>query len=679
MDSTENERMSIALSTHLDRAITGTQEEVDIRRRLEVLKECIQNDSYLNYHSFYGGSRGEGLSLQGSDLDIMMIAETVTVMYPGQFIPPSMANNTILYMRDADCRTGYVHLQLGQRGQKCSIELRDSLVRIKDSFFVSSDIFRESFVRKLTDGLSCSAWKSNGPSSSMGEQIDVVQSFPCNCWPKEANEWITRTRLYGWPHQTLIDNIVHSGCHLVPVGDKCSEDTFLQWRISFATAERSLVHSFSHIQLKVYALLKCFLKQIKVTLKETIGDDDILCSYFLKTILFHAIENSRQLFWQEKHLFYCFWFCFNILIAWVRAGVCPNYFIPANNMFQRKVHGQHQQILLDVLKNFCQLKWMCLSVTKICNPSIWETLVCPQTEQEMIFRQDIETAQAIKGICITQTGTLGIIRKAIRLLSKSQSDFDEVFTYQYSMICLQNIAAEQVSQDHYAMDNKTRYKSLRKCKNWMIHGASMGTELLRLATFNFLVGNFIKSLEMCKQVMKMASCFIGQEVSREEREKLFRHKYSQSGHTSERLQKIYAHFIILSCKDLYLPHLSLEMANRYRLLVIPPLPYAIFLSFLCCHELRDTRGRDAALRNMVDVQYDENQGGHKYWIVNTLLGICYEILGDSQMAIRAYWNSAQRNWNLEFLLWNTAIKRIAVVYLCMYASQKFKQRINEMY
>ncbi|OWF36881.1 hypothetical protein KP79_PYT02712 [Mizuhopecten yessoensis] len=344
-------------------------------------------------------------------------------------------------------------------------------------------------------------------------------------------------------------------------------------------------------------------------------------------------------------------------------------------MFRRKVHGQHQQILLDVLKTFCQLKWMCLSITKIVNPSIWETLVCPQTKQEMIFRQDIETAQTIKGIGITPgTGTLGIRRKAICLLSKSQSDFDEVFTYQYSVICLRRLAAEQVSQDHYAMDNKTKYKSLRKCKNWMIHGASMGTELLHLATFHFLIGNFIKSLEMCKQVMQLASCFIGHEVGREEREKLVRHKYSQSaGHTSERLQKIYTNFITLSCKDLYLPHLCLEMTNEHRLLDIPPLPYAIFLSFLCCHELRDTRGRDAALRNMVDVQYDENQGGHKYWIVDTLLGICYEILGDSRMAIRAYWNSAQRKSYLSYFCTNHAIKRIAIVYLCMHASQKFNR------
>ncbi|XP_021340834.1 uncharacterized protein LOC110441879 [Mizuhopecten yessoensis] len=668
--------MSIALSTHLDREITGTQEEVDIRRRLEVLNERIENDSYLNYHLFHGGSRGEGLHLSGSDWDMMVIAKYVTVMYPGQFIPPSMANNTILYMRDADCRTGYVHLQLGQIGQECPIELHDSLVRIKDLFFVSSDIYRESCVQGL-DSRSCTAWKSNGPSCSIDEQMiraDVVHSFQCNCWPKEANGWITRTRLYGWPHQTLIENIIHSGCHLVPVGDKCSEDTFLQWRISFATAERSLVHSFSHIQLKVYALLKCLLKQIKDMLKETIGDDDILCSYFLKTILFYAIENSSQLFWQEKHLFYCFWFCFNILIAWVRAGVCPNYFIPANNMFRRKVHGQHQQILLDILKNFCQLKWMCLSVTNIFNPSILETRVCPRTEQEMIFWQDIQTVAAIKGISIKpRAEPLRIIRKAIHLLSKSQSDFDEVFTYQYSMFCLQRLAAEQVSQDRYAMDNKTRYKSLGKCKNWMIHGVSMGTELLRLATFHFLLGNFIKSLEMCKQVMKLASCFIGSLGGTEEIEELFRHNYSQSEHTAERLQKIYTNFITFTYEDLYLPHLCLEMANECELLHIPPLPFAIFLSFLCCHELKDTRGRDAALRNMVDVQYDEQQGGHKHWIVNNLLGICYEIIGDSRMAIRAYWNSAQRNMNFIFYCTNPAIQRIAVVYLCMYASQKFNR------
>ncbi|XP_021364651.1 uncharacterized protein LOC110457620 [Mizuhopecten yessoensis] len=675
MDSTKIERMSVVMSTHMDRKITGTQKEVDFQRRACVLKEHIINDRFSG-SVFHVGSRGEGFDLLASDTDMMVTLPMVTMMYPDQCtcIPPNIARNTILYIREADCRPGYVHLQLGQLGQKCLNLLKDSFIRTGDSTFVSSDIFRESWVSE-SGNLSRFSWESNGPSSTMLGQIDAVYCFPCNCWPREANEWITRTRLYGWPHQTLIDQIVHSGCQLVPVGDKCSVDTLLQWRFSFATSEISLVHSFSHIQFKVYALLKCFLKQIKVTLRETIGDDDILCSYFLKTILFHAIENSSQLFWQEKHLIYCFRFCLNILIAWVKAGVCPNYFIPANNLFQRKVHGQNQEILLDILNNYWQMKWPCLLVGNLIlfkfYPSIWE-VESPQTDQEIIFRQDLKTCRAIREIAFCPIiGTLWAIRNAINSLSKTQSDSDEVFAYQYTMFCLQRLlAAEQASQDHYAMDNKTRYKGLRKCKNWMIHGASMGTELLRLATFHFLTGNFIKSLKVCEQVMKLAIYFTSFRKDQEKIEDMFRFEYHRSGHTLSRLRKIYTYYITFTRRDLYLPHLWLELTNNDAELHIPPLPYAVFLSFLCCHELGDTRGRDTSLRNMEEVQYEERQGGHIYWIVHTLLGICYEILGDSRRAIRAYWNSAQSTTIFLTVSKNPAIQRIASVYLCMYASKK---------
>ncbi|XP_021370174.1 uncharacterized protein LOC110461159 [Mizuhopecten yessoensis] len=448
LDSTDSEQMSVLLSKYLDHDYTGTQEDAYIRKKAHTLLEHLNNHPMISI--CFAGSMAEGIQVPGSDSDEMLIDEHVTVMYPDQCIPPDTVYKTILLIRKADCRPGYVHLQLEQIGQKYS-----------------------------------------------------VLCFPCKTWPNEANEWITRTRLYGWPHQGLINTIVHNGCHLVPVGDKCSGNTLLQWRISFAKAEISLVHSFSHIQLKVYCLLKLFLKQIKEQLRETIGDDDILCSYFLKTTLFHAIENSNQLFWQEKNLFYCFWFCFNILIAWVRAGVCPHYFIEANNLFERKVHGQHQRILLDVLNNYCQMKWKCLSVGNFIKPSIWEHLcntseqaflMRPKTVQENVFRQDALVASLLQTNGPTMENSL---RQAIHSLSTSHTELDDIFTHNFAMKCLRRLATEKAYPDQMvARDNKTRYKSLKKCKRWMSPSASMGTDLLYLATFHFLTGNFFKTLDM---------------------------------------------------------------------------------------------------------------------------------------------------------------------------------------
>ncbi|XP_033761560.1 uncharacterized protein LOC117343327 [Pecten maximus] len=490
-------------------------------------------------------------------------------------------------------------------------------------------------------------------------------------WPKEAKEWITRPRLCGWPHQELIDKIVNSGCHVVPVGDKCSEDTFLQWRISFAIAERSLVHSFSLIQLKVYTLLKYFLRQIKETLKDTIGDDDILCSYFMKTVLFHAIENSRQTFWQDKNLFYCFWFCLNILIAWVRTGFCPNYFIQANNMFQRKVHGHNQQILLDILDNYSRMKWMCLSVGNFIKPSIWEFLcdvsmqaqfASPKTLQEKIMDQDRKTLHSINPFISPSLGETG---KALYLLSTSKSELEEFQTYFFVIEELRcfalEINTEDLSENETATDNKTRYRRLRKCKYWMTPSAAMGTNVLYLATFYFLTGNFNKCLEMSRRVMELASNLMLVNQLAPEVHKLYHPPHSC---TLRRLQKIYSKLIFFKPGDMHLPHLYLECKND-GFICVPPLPYVLFLNFLCCHELGDTCGRDESLQHLLQVQYDEYDGGQKFYIVHTFLGICHQILGDYHRAIRAYWESKSVNPNM-----NSTTERIAVVYLCMYVSQR---------
>ncbi|XP_060085940.1 uncharacterized protein LOC132565315 [Ylistrum balloti] len=680
MKPEECEKMSLLLSTYLDRNLTGTQEEVHIRRRAQFLNELLTNPAFRRFTQFLGGSIGEGLCIQGSDKDQMMIDNTVSVMYPDQYIPQNMKQKTILYMRDGDFRPGYVSLELRQIGQQSSPIFFNSLVEKETSVFISSDIYREQYVSKNCT-LSYLGYESNGPSSTtkaIGE-LDSVYCFPCNTWPKEAREWITRPRLHGWPCQTLIDKIVQCGCHLVPVGDKCSEDTFLQWRISFATAERSLVHSFSHVQLKVYGLLKYFLKQIKGTLKDTIGDDDILCSYFLKTILFHAIENTCQMFWQNKNLFYCFWHCFSILIGWVKAGFCPNYFIPANNLFRRKVQGQHQQILLDILNQYSAMKWMCLSVgtyykpiwLDLSDPS-WQThLECPTPVWEVYKRLDEETCQNFPVALELEDRTIITIRKAMKLLSTSQADFDEFYCYHYVLKALQKLATNQVLPDQkFVLDNKKRYRNIRKCKHWIILNASMGTDLLYLATFHFLTGNVRKSLEMCKQIMKLASYYGASNISGNSKlREMYKEEQLYLMHTKDRLRKIFRRELIFRHKRMSLPHFCLELSHEKCLpIAIPPLPYALFLNFLCCYELGDARGSEAALRDLINIQYDDKQGGQKFWMVHTLLGICYQILGDYQAAIWAYWESSLSTAVLHE--WNPAIDRIAVVYLCMFVLQR---------
>ncbi|XP_033760979.1 uncharacterized protein LOC117342827 [Pecten maximus] len=682
MNPEESERMSALLSTYLERRVIGTEKTMNINRRLIVLSELFEKKDFSEF--IKTGSYGEGCSIKGSDIDRMLVFTNIEGVHPDQCnnIPQHLAHKTILCIREADCRPGYVQLELVQLKQPVDAPFLKSIVRIENSFFISSDIFREEHVLSQVSSTGFK-FESNGPSARYNYTefagADTVCCFPYNSWPKEANEWITRTRLYGWPHPTLINKIVNSGCHLVPVGDKCSDDTFLQWRISFAAAERSLVHSFSHIQVKVYVLLKYVLRQIKETLKETIGDDDILCSYFLKTIMFHAIENSSQMLWQDKNLFYCFWFCFNILIAWVKAGFCPNYVIRVNNLFQRKIHGQNQQILLEILDNYSRMKWESLSVNNfketsilehLCNTSMQAELLRPRTLQENIMNQDAYILP-MSLYSLTFTTSSMMIGKALNLCL-SQSNAEEMYTYMYVKVmdgvrCLSSgLISNGMCGNEAAAGNKAKYQRLRKCKYLMTPMALFGTEGLYLATFHFLTGNISKCLELSRRILKPASYFKKCHKLDPELCTLYKHLY-HPGCTLERLQKTYIHSITFVSKYMHLPHLCLELLIG-ELINIPPLPYVLFLNFLCYHEIGDTGARDEALHQLIQIQYHDAQGGHKYWIVHTLLGICYQTLGDYQRAIRAYWESSQSQD--PFNVKNTGIHRIAIVYLCMYVSQR---------
>ncbi|XP_060069519.1 uncharacterized protein LOC132549595 [Ylistrum balloti] len=676
MASKDCDQMSLLLSTYMDRSFLGTQEEVNIRIRSQILGEYLDNSAIDSNSIIVCGSAGEGMALPDSDIDYMRIDKTTIVMYPGECHPPNLAHKTILYIREEDCRPGYVNLELFQLGHRCEEHLFKSFVRKGSSLFVSSDIYRGQRLRRFSKEVGAT-YETSGPSITLGlkRTPDNVYSFPCNSWPKEAREWITRPRLHGWPCQTLIDKIVQNGCYLVPVGDKCSEDTFLQWRLSFVTAEKSLVHSFNHVQKKVYALLKYFLKQIKDNLKENIRDDDILCSYFMKIILFHAIENSSEMIWQDKNLFGCFWFCFNILIAWVKAGFCPNYFILTNNLFQRKVHGQNQQILLDVLNQYIQMKWMCLSVGNIYKP-IWQSLsdVSVQTDLQrprpvwkIVMSEDIATVQVLPLTVWTRRLTLKTVTTAMQLLTTAETNFDEIFTYHYAMKGLQILATKQINQDNVDVQgNKMKYRRLRKCKHWMIPTAVMGTELLYLATFHFLTGAFSKSLEMTRKVLELASYFeLGYPI--EYLRKMYNDLSLKTGLRYERLQKLFTQNLVFRSDRMCLPHLSPELRRQSRQLAIPPQPYALFLKFLCCYELGDIGGCVEALQNFKQVPYEDDQSGEKHWMFHTLLGICYQTIGDYDKAIRAYMQSDRSKTLLHEC--NPAFDRIAVVYLCMYASQ----------
>ena len=66
--------------------------------------------------------------------------------------------------------------------------------------------------------------------------------------------------------------------------------------------------------------------------------------------MLYNIEKILESFWRPNNLLGCLLVSLTVLSQWAESGNCPNYFIPAENMFDRHVRGDTKQLLHQVLQ-----------------------------------------------------------------------------------------------------------------------------------------------------------------------------------------------------------------------------------------------------------------------------------------------------------------------------------------
>lgn len=189
-------------------------------------------------------------------------------------------------------------------------------------------------------------------------KFDVAVCLISECWPPIASKFVSRCHL--WPNSHILHDIVNKGhgCHLVPIGHKLGNHEEAEWRISFTFAERTLVYSMNHFQFLLYGLMKLFLKEI---INNGLNEEEkLLSSYHIKTAIFWTLQQGSLFDCCESNFLKCFWICFKLVIKWVYEGVCPNFFIPENNMFLTKIYGSAQRQLFCKLYAIYEIGPICL-------------------------------------------------------------------------------------------------------------------------------------------------------------------------------------------------------------------------------------------------------------------------------------------------------------------------------
>ncbi|KAL3859402.1 hypothetical protein ACJMK2_009625 [Sinanodonta woodiana] len=324
---------------------------IEIWTQVEELFTVTRFESKRKFHIF--GSQAEATTTSGlrSDIDTVTYLSHETVL--GDLHSWKPGSVAVLMLLDDTTPPGYVKLQ-----QICN-DLPVPMYNIQTEWLILDRHGRSCLYNNTRylkpDG--CNEY--HGPAFTVTDsQYNIVTSFDfvsalrIHSWPYTASEWITRHREHNWPSQEIISLIQQSGALLVPVGQKLSPEKHLEWRISFSFGEKILVWQFNSTQYKCYVVLKMINKYF---IKKRFGEN-VLTSYHWKTCMLYMIETTPTVLWQPQNLLRCIEMCLMKVCNWVEECNCPNFFIPAENMFLDKVNGPVQRKLSNMLHDLLRQK-----------------------------------------------------------------------------------------------------------------------------------------------------------------------------------------------------------------------------------------------------------------------------------------------------------------------------------
>ncbi|XP_071162530.1 cyclic GMP-AMP synthase-like receptor 1 [Mytilus edulis] len=332
MAESEIKNASISLYDHLCQNIVGSEDHVKTLRIMNTVRDNLQSNKTFSFIT--SGSFGEGLEMRGSDLDIMVVRKQIEVFEDKHMY--LNADKTHFTMELGDTQPGFTKLLLEHSNDP---GIRKVCVEIGGDFYLSNLLVKKGVTKDRYSIV-------HGPCVS---DEDGFYDFACcvhsKLWIPQAKQWITRSN-NAWPTFDVKQAIVKHGVLFVPVGVKGSTQEELEWRISFSVGEKLLINSFTHTQLLCYALMKILLKDVIAVDADC---KELLCSYFMKTILFWICEELPLSLWKPENLISCYMKYFRRLIYCVEYNVCAHYFIPENNLFENKIHGKAQETLLNKL------------------------------------------------------------------------------------------------------------------------------------------------------------------------------------------------------------------------------------------------------------------------------------------------------------------------------------------
>ena len=614
--------------------------------------DCIELENMGRCCTYFTGSKAEGLDLPGSDEDYMLDINNFYHIKVTQSLEENndTSHYSIFCMSTENVYPCFALLWHVPQTPMYS-HLYQSSQNMDGLQYLSSDLVVRSAVSVTNNsglikiakrqGPSAEVWlKSDDPTSDCG--IDTVWSIHCPFWPNECLEWLHRPRHFGWPTSQNI-SIIDFGFHLVPVGHPRSATKLLEWRISFSWAERTLVWSFNHVQMQCYAVMKIILKEfIKVRCNP---QNQVLCSYFIKTFLFWKYENTELNYWREDNLRECVKFLLSEFSKWIREGVLRHYFIPKFNLLSVKLTREAQTELQQLFDIIIQSD---ISVLRECRTlhNIWSEFlqVREKRNNENLIHEKKKLNLLRTDDCVMKHTQRLYLDRLLILGAKLPDASNAIKRVLHAVLpCntpLQTLVLKQcLFEEHFSSllhkgvhGNKGVYRLRKTAQNNMC-SFDLSTCKLLCAGLLFKKGDFLSTLTIINQMLSNIPPFAMYELNSTDSEakQIYVDVFLDSDVTMiQRGKRAWVFDLIVTQNMIDLIPLAIQIELIFRfgvyLVHLSPFTCAFYLQFLCYHRMQQYHNRDRALRQLIEVVNNIEQCGIQ-WISLNIAGHCLLLAG----------------------------------------------------
>lgn len=603
--------MSVPLYNYLC-CVFGYESDVKTRRLCYVISEFLSPMKGC----IPSGSKAEGLDFEGSDHDIMFVQQNINVSeYPRNEL---LFNSFVI--STTETTPGYVRLISYGKITPCVRLL--CVEQDNNRLLLSNELFKQDrlFNVPLPAGV------VHGPCIADPEgKVDYAFCFRCTSWIHQAHQWIHRKR--AWPSTELIYEIVNYGILLVPIGCKGSPNEDIEWRVSFSVAEKQLVYSFSHTQLLCYALMKLLLKEV-IDLRQDCKD--LLCSYFMKTVVFWVSEEFPVHVWKPENIISCFQQVLKRLIFFMNFEILPNYFISKNNLIKNRFDPVQLLTIVNMLTELYERGIYCFHQSKTMssffqtNSFHWNFIRVSKMDQANSQLRIIFCNSFFKGSQLVTT-----LDKPLRLVNRFKLKSHRFF---YSILIARiSMHMSMRSIDIREFTNKNLYKRHKHNLPYFIIGLqsdamsgwlNLATNFYWLKQYRFSLYITVNTLSKCHSngilSLHCMDVCLNSTLSNIEHEAL-QHGVINASHVCKRHCTNELFFSIISC--VYPLEMQKEIQMRLSCFKSPVL-YGFFLRFLCLHHLDEHTEVICALQDLY---------GLRNYLIRMLDLLDWNIYGSSKL------------------------------------------------